>query len=93
MPEMLLKPFVQHRSRISARLPEPTVKAMNHVLGVKTTQVDTNSERKPKKCSQCLDKIKGTKGYKQAKDKLSKHRDICQKCKSVVFPQTFYKLL
>ena len=51
MPEMFLKPFVQHRARTSARLPEPTVKAMNHVLGVKTTQVDTNSERKPKKCS------------------------------------------
>ena len=46
MPEMLLKPFVQHRARISARLLEPTVKAMDPVLGVKTTQADPNPERK-----------------------------------------------
>ena len=74
MAEILLKPFAEHCARISARLAEPTVKAMDHVLRVKTTQADTYSERKPIKCNQYLDETKG-KGYKQAKDKLSKHKD------------------
>ena len=58
MTEILLKPFVQHQARISVRLPEPAVKAMDLVLGVKTTQADPNPERKTKIWNQCLDEIK-----------------------------------
>ena len=86
MAEMFLKPFVQHRARISARLLEPTVKAKNYVLGVKPIQSDANTERKSKRYNQFLDEI-NRKGYKLAKNKLLKYKDIRQKCKSTVCPQ------